>query len=92
MEFLCDFFQKGKNMSWLSAIIECVQHALKWISGNNDIAKEKLKWRQSSENIEYHRNKENEEFNCCLENKDTKVCDAIRKKKQKEIEELKRSI
>lgn len=77
-------------MGWFSSLVEGASNALKWMCGNNDISKEKLKWRQSKENIDYHRQQENREFNKSLENKNSKICDAIRKKKQKEIEKIKR--
>ena len=66
----------------LSPLIET---ASKLISLYVDIETKLLNWKLSKECEEYYSDKDNKKFNSDIENGDTKLPDAFRKKKQEEI-------
>lgn len=78
-------------MSWFSNILSLCGKALDVFKSTNELKSKIVDYRLSDDAINAAKNKENEEFNDALENGDSRISDAIRKKKQKQIEKLKRS-
>ena len=62
-----------------------IESASKLIRLYVDIETKLLNWKLSKECEEYYSDKDNKKFNSDIENGDTKLPDALRKKKQEEI-------